>query len=249
MTSKPTLGRLIGSGKEAEVFEHGQAVLKLYRSNIPKRSAFREAATLAIVEAFEVPAPRAIGVRQVGERWGVLMTRAEGQRFADALNLRPTMMPDYMREMARLQLACHRHMAVLLPSLKLRLRENIRKATVLGTARQSALLKRLVEMPDGDRLCHGDFHPFNILETSGKVSIVDWLDAARGEPAADVCRSYVLMRSFDTTWASTYVDAYATESGVSRDAILAWLPIVAGARMAEDVPAEADTLMAMVDGA
>jgi hypothetical protein len=57
--SEPELGCLIGSGREAEVFEYDRTVLKLYRSEVPKRSAFREAAILAIVESFEVPAPRA----------------------------------------------------------------------------------------------------------------------------------------------------------------------------------------------
>ncbi len=52
-----TLGRLLGSGKEAEVYECGEWVVKLYRATAPKRSAFREAAILAAIEAFELPAP------------------------------------------------------------------------------------------------------------------------------------------------------------------------------------------------
>ena len=68
--SEPELGRRIGSGKVAEVFEYGQAALKLSRAGVPKRSAFREAANLAIVEDFDVPGPRALGVRQIGERYG-----------------------------------------------------------------------------------------------------------------------------------------------------------------------------------
>jgi aminoglycoside phosphotransferase (APT) family kinase protein len=247
--SEPELGCLIGSGREAEVFEYDRTVLKLYRSEVPKRSAFREAAILAIVESFEVPAPRALGVRQIRERWGVIMSRVEGTSFADALFARPALMPDYMKEMARLQLAVHRHTATLLSSLKVRLLGNIRKAMVLGSARQSALLDRMANMPDGDQLCHGDFHPLNILGTPGSASIVDWLDATRGEPAADVCRSYLLIRHLDPAWASTYLDAYAAESGASPDNILGWLPLVAGARLAEDVPSEAEALMAMVDGA
>ena len=125
--SEPELGRLIGSGREAEVFEYGRTILKLYRSEVPKRSAFREAAILAIVESLEVPAPRALGVRQIGERWGVIMSRVEGTSFADALFAQPALMPDYMKEMARLQLAVHRYAATLLSSLKARLLGNIRK--------------------------------------------------------------------------------------------------------------------------
>lgn len=41
------IGRLLGSGKEAEVFEYGDLALKLYRSIASKASAFREAGNLA----------------------------------------------------------------------------------------------------------------------------------------------------------------------------------------------------------
>jgi Ser/Thr protein kinase RdoA (MazF antagonist) len=245
--SEPELGRRIGSGKVAEVFEYGRAALKLYRAGIPKRSAFREAANLAIVEDCDVPGPRALGVRQIGERWGVIMTRIEGPSFADTLIDRPAVLHDCMTEMARLQIALHRHAAPLLAGLKVRLRGNILRASLLDSARQRALLDLLAEMPDGDQLCHGDFHPFNVLGTSGNGSIVDWLDATRGQPTADVCRSYLLMTQLNRAWASTYLDAYATESGVPPDDILAWLPILAGARLAEGVANETEALMALVD--
>jgi len=247
--NEPELRRRIGGGKEAEVFEYGQAALKLYRSGIPKRSAFREAANLAIVEAYEVPGPRALGVRQIGERWGVIMTRIEGPSFADALIDRPAALQDYMNEMARLHVVIHRHAAPLLAGLKVRLHGSILRATLLGSTRQRTLLNLLAEMPDGDQLCHGDFHPLNVLGTSVNASIVDWLDATRGPPTADVCRSYLLMTHLDPAWASSYIDAYAAESSVSPDDILAWLPIIAGARLAEDVASEAEALIAMVDAA
>ncbi len=41
------IGELLGTGKEAEVYEHGALVLKLYRVTASKSAAFREAAILA----------------------------------------------------------------------------------------------------------------------------------------------------------------------------------------------------------
>jgi len=247
--SEPELGRLIGSGKEADVFEYGQEVLKLYKAGIPKRSAFREAAILAIIEAFDLPAPRVLSARQFGERWGLVMARVEGASFGETIGSRPDVMPDYIKDLARLQLAVHRHEGALLPNQKARLIGNIRNATILGAPRQSMLLNRLADMPEGDRLCHGDFHPFNVMGAPGNAFVVDWLNATRGDAAADACRSYLLMRGLDPMWASTYVDAYAVESGVSKDDILVWLPIFAAARLAEDVPNETEALMAIVDAA
>jgi serine/threonine-protein kinase RIO1 len=52
------LGRLLGTGKEAEVYEHGELALKLYKTTASKSSTFREAAILAIVESSALPKRR-----------------------------------------------------------------------------------------------------------------------------------------------------------------------------------------------
>ena len=117
---------------------------------------------------------------------------------------------------------------------------------MLDDGRRGALLARLAAMPDGDRLCHGDFHPYNILGSLGHETVIDWLNASRGVPAADACRTYVLLRTAAPHVASGYIDAYVQASGESRDAILDWLPLVAAARLAEGVP-EMSELLKMLD--
>ena len=76
------------------------------------------------------------------------------------------------------------------------------------------LLDGIADMPDGDRLCHGDFHPMNILGEASQPVIIDWLDARRGDPAADVCRSYLLMKFHAAEIATTYLDAYCRAAGM-----------------------------------
>jgi len=244
---EPALGALLGVGNEAEVFACGALVVKLYKPTAPKRSAFREAAILAAVESLGLPAPVVRSVRQVGDRWGVLMSRVEGPRFAQAMTQQMEIPPARLNRMARLQLQVHGHQATQFASLKARLAANIRQTPMLREARRSILLAELATMPDGDCLCHGDFHPHNIMGPLGHEVLIDWLDASRGESAADVCRTYVLLRPAAPEVATAYVDAYSQISGQSRDAILSWLPFVAAARLAEGVP-EVDELMKMVDG-
>ncbi|MBV9247878.1 MAG: phosphotransferase [Acetobacteraceae bacterium] len=245
--SEPDLGELLGVGKEAEVFACGAVVLKLYKPTAPKRSAFREAAILAMVESFGLPVPIVHGVRQVGDRWGVLMSRVEGPPFAEAMTREAETLPSRLVRMAQLHLQVHSQPATQLASLKARLEANIRRASMLGELRRNRLLAELAAMPDGGSLCHGDFHPYNIMGPFGREVLIDWLDTSRGEPAADVCRSYVLLRPTAPDLASAYVDRYAQMSGESRDAILRWLPFVAAARLAEGVP-ETDELMQMANG-
>jgi aminoglycoside phosphotransferase (APT) family kinase protein len=193
---------------------------------------------LALVETLGLPVPQVLGVRRVGDRWGVMMTRAEGPSFADVMRAQPEGVPDYLKAMARLHFRVHGHPGTELGSLKARLASNIRRATKLDEARQNVLLEQLELMPEGERLCHGDFHPLNILGPPGGEIIVDWLDATQGDPAADVCRSFVLIRPVAQEVADAYVEACAGVSGETRERVCRWLPFVAAARFAEGVPNE-----------
>ncbi len=75
------------------MFECGALAVKLYRATAPKRSAFREAAILALVESLALPVPSVWGVRQIDDRWGVVMARADGPSFADAVSRQPSLIP------------------------------------------------------------------------------------------------------------------------------------------------------------
>ncbi|HLW93528.1 MAG TPA: aminoglycoside phosphotransferase family protein [Roseiarcus sp.] len=245
----PPLGRLLGAGKEAEVFEYKDRVAKLYKPHALKRSVFREAAILAFVESLGLPTPAVSGVREFDGRWGVIMDRIDGPLFAEAMRRDLAAVPAYLNAMAALHRRIHAQPAAPLANLKAKLAANIERTTLLRETLRADLLERLAAMPDGDRLCHGDFHPMNILGKIGRETIVDWLDASRGDPAADVCRSYVLIKPRSDALASAYVDVYAKISGVSRKNVLRWLPFVAAARLAEGVEDEAEGLMQMAAAA
>jgi Ser/Thr protein kinase RdoA (MazF antagonist) len=239
-------GSLLGTGKEAEVYENGEFVLKLYKAS--KTSAFREAAILAILEDLGVNAPSVQEVGEIEGRWGLTMTRAEGGTFGEAIALQPLQISAHLNALAAMHRKIHEHSGVRLPILKSRLYHNIERAVQLGEIQRQHLLSGLRHLPEGDRLCHGDFHPWNVLGSLERAVTVDWLDACSGNPSADVCRSYVLMHHYNRDLAAAYVDAYAGTSGGNRKAILAWLPYVAAARLSEGVPDEVDGLMGMVEG-
>jgi aminoglycoside phosphotransferase (APT) family kinase protein len=243
------IGKLIGAGKEAEVFEYGERVLKLYKARAGKDPAFREAANLAVAEARGLPSPAAYEVRLFGDRWGIVMDRVTGQPFAEAMMANAALAPTHLGDMVRLHLKIHNARGAHLSSMRTRLAFNIGRAEILGEARQQRLLELLHTLPEGDRLCHGDFHPFNILGAPGTAIVVDWLDATCGAPAADVCRSYVLLRAFAPAVAESYVAAYVEAASLVRESINAWLPVTAAARVAENVPAEFDALVALADTA
>jgi len=235
------IGHLLGSGKEAEVYEYGELALKLYRSRTSKASAFREAANLAVVEQLALPTPKVHAVGEFDGRWGLLMDRAPGSSIAEQITSADRMLS--LESMVQLHRRIHEQSGRGLPSLKARLSTNIRRAGCLDAASQDRLLLQLKTLPDGDRMCHGDFHPWNIHGSAGELMVLDWLDACSGNPAADVCRTYVLMQHVAPAAATDYVETYARMAGLNSADILAWLPPVAAARLVEGVANENDALL------
>lgn len=239
-------GELLGSGKEAEVYRQGDHVLKLGRQGASKAAAFREAANLAIVEALGLPAPAPLGVAQFGGRWGVLMTMAPGESFGAAMLRQVDLIPAYLAAMAELHAHILGQPGTRQTSLRSRLSANIGRASGLGDTERKRLLQALLACPVGDRLCHGDFHPWNILGSLQQAIVVDWLDACSGPAEADICRSYVLMKPRVPDLAEAYLSACEARGLASRGDVLAWSPLVAAARLAEGVEDDRDELMEMV---
>lgn len=241
-------GALIGEGKVAEVFEHGEGrVLKLYRAGQPKSAPVREAEVLGVVARGGVRAPRAYEVIEFGGRWGVVMDRVAGRPFAEPMLADPAAAGLYFAAMARLQVGLHAASGAGLTPVKTRLEGKIGRAARVGHPVRRRLRDRLQSLPDGDRVLHGDFHPYNILGTPDDPVIVDWLDATAGPPEADVCRSWLLMQTVSLDLAEACLGAYLSIAPIEREAVFEWLPVLAAARLAENVPEEVGALIAMAE--
>jgi aminoglycoside phosphotransferase (APT) family kinase protein len=242
-----TIGRLLAAGQRAEVFEWGTRVVKLSRSTGSKHVTFREAAIHAAVEALGLPVPSVWSVQQIDGRWGIVFDRVSGVSFAEQMRDDVAAIPHYLRLLAHLHTRIHAHPANEFSCLKIWLATNIDRVMVLDAAQKQILLNGLRDMPDNDRLCHGDFHPMNVLGEASQPIVIDWPNACRGDPAADVCRSYLLLRLHVDEIAKPYLDAYCRVANVRRETVLGWLPHVAAARLAEDVPGEQHRLLELFE--
>lgn len=231
-------GDLLGSGRVAEVFSHGPNVIKLYRPGHGKREVFREAATLAVLEDSGLPVPTIKAARQYGQRWGIELSRAPKAEI-------PLNLQELAELMAVLQQQIHAVRGKPLTRLKQKLSRNIREATQLEPADRARLLSKLADFPDDDQLCHGDFHPGNIMGTAANPYVIDWLDATSGPAQADVCRTYLLALHHIPGLAVPYLEAYLDTSGDQADQVLLWLPIIAAARLSEGVVDEVPRLLAI----
>jgi aminoglycoside phosphotransferase (APT) family kinase protein len=57
---------------------------------------------------------------------------------------------------------------------------------------RASALAALDGLPEGDRLCHGDFHPGNVMTKAGEPVVIDWSNAARSSAEADYVRSTIM---------------------------------------------------------
>jgi NAD(P)-dependent dehydrogenase (short-subunit alcohol dehydrogenase family) len=145
--------------------------------------------------------------------------------------------PQYLQILARLHARIHAHPANEFGNLKGWLATSIARAMLLDKPRRQILLNGLRDMPDGDRLCHGDFHPMNVLGKASQPIVIDWPNACRGDPAGDACRSYLILKLHADEVSGSYLDAYCQVTCVPRRTILDWLPYAAAARLMEASPA------------
>ena len=183
------IGHLLAAGQRAEVFEWGSRVVKLYRSTAAKRVIFGEAAIHAAVEALGLPVPTVWSVQQIGDRWGIVFDRVSGVSFAERMRGDAAAMPQYRQILARLHTRIHAHPANQFSSLKVWLAASIAQTAHIDEPQKQIFLNGLRDMPDGDRLCPGDFHPMNVLGEASQPIVIDWPNACRGDPAGDICRS------------------------------------------------------------
>jgi aminoglycoside phosphotransferase (APT) family kinase protein len=127
-------------------------------------------------------------------------------------------------------------------------------------------LRVLDRLPDGDRLCHGDYHPGNVLVAADRVAVIDWANATRGAPEADHARTMLLLRWADplpgtrlasralmaagrSVFAHGYARAYRAGSPQPVPQVDSWLIVNVAARLGEGIEVEQATLIGLLDRA
>ena len=255
----------LGEGREAEVFLRPDGcVLKLMRSADFADRVQREAAALEALAEADHLAPAFRDIVEVDGRPGLVSERIEGVDQLTALTRRPWLFLRAAGSMARAHTAIHRCQApASLPNLNDVLRMRIETAPALPDHLGSHALEMLDSLPTGDRLCHGDLHPGNILGMWDAPVVIDWGDAARGDPLADVARTELLVRLGDPLHmpagmriltaigrgllARRYLALYQRSAAIDRSRLRHWEVVRAAARFYEEIEAEYKGLLAFLE--
>ena len=187
---------LIGRGLTSDVFTWGEdAVLKLY---FPWRSAAvaqREFAVTRAVHGAGLPAPAALDVVEVAGRPGIVLERVPGRSLVRQVEMKPWTLFAAARQLAELHARLHACPAPAgLPSQREKIEHRIDRAPV-PEAEKEVARRHIAQLPAGDCVCHGDFHPGNVILTPRGPVIIDWSAGTRGHALADVASTSVLFET------------------------------------------------------
>jgi aminoglycoside phosphotransferase (APT) family kinase protein len=253
----------IAFGRTAEIYAWDDGwVLKLFHDWFSEESVRTEARLARAVQNAGLPVPIVGQVLEIDNRLGLPYQRVDGTSILEQVRARPWTLPKFSRLLAELQAGMHETDAVAgLPSQRQRLENKIRRAEGLSPELRAAALDALAAMPQGARLCHGDFHFDNVLITAQGPVVIDWIDAALGRPLADVARSSVILLGIlapgsGATWVERvivrwhhriYLRHYFKLRPDGEEEYRAWRPIVAAARMSEGIAEIQDWLASQVE--
>jgi thiamine kinase len=252
------LGEPLASGRTAELhpWQDGR-VLKLFHADVDPACVRQEAKNQRAAAASGLPVPEVGELVEIDGRLGLEQENVAGTSLSALLQAHPWAASRAARMLAQLHLEIHSRPAPRsLPSLAQHMERRLLAGDKLPDQLREAALRALRFLPSGNQFCHGDFHPGNvILRPSGAV-IIGWSNATSGQPVADVARTGVLLSGYAATvpgrsrwqrWISrwmlrAYEARYFRQVPGQQLEYESWRPVVAAARVGEDV-AELETFL------
>ncbi|MEE9592571.1 MAG: aminoglycoside phosphotransferase family protein [Thermoplasmata archaeon] len=252
----------MGVGRTAEVLAWGDdLVLKLFYEGYPARWAEAEALATRSVQREGLPVPRVEGVTEVDGRSGIIFQRVDGPSMLAYVSRPPWPVTRMAHVLADLHARMHALRLPELPPLQSALEERIQNALGLSAEEKEAVLGALAVLPEGEGVCHMDFHPDNVLMSPDGPVIIDWMDAHTGHPLADAARTLLMLQMGEPPPGTSgrwlinllrrrFHRAYLKRYGRLRPApaadLKAWRLPIAAARLGDGIPEERDRLLAMV---
>jgi len=178
----------VGHGRTADIFvASDNKVLKLYKKGFPIEAIREEYEVSQYVHDLGINVPRAFEMIERDGRLGIIFERVPGTSLLHLMTRRPLRIRRFSRTLAALHHHVHVHsVADLSRNHKEILAHNIQSAPLLTDAEKSKIIHQLQGLPEDHKLCHGDYHPDNVLVTDQNNScVIDWMTGMAGHPLGD----------------------------------------------------------------
>lgn len=236
---------LIKVRKNKEIFFEEDKVIKLFFENHKTSDILNEALNQARVqEGTNLNIPKLLEVTKINNRWAIVSEKIEGKTITELIKEEPENIDKYLNIFVEVQLTILSNSVPMLNRIKEKFTKKLKNATNIEENTKYELLERLNGMKNHTKLCHGDYHPSNvILKDDGTVYIIDWAHVTQGNASADAARTYLLF-SLDgkKELAEKYLNLFSEKSSIGKKEIQRWLPIVAATQMTKQIKEEQEFL-------
>ncbi len=262
LISERALQQPIAIGHISEIYAwEGNTILKLFRPCFPQDWADYEVDIMRIIARAGMRVPKVEGIIDIDGRRGIVYERIYGPTMADAINQNPLHAVFYARTLAKLHFALHCLPGQELPSFRQQIIRSIEEAKIIPEPQRQRALQKAEQLPDGDQLCHGDFHLSNIILAQDGPVVIDWFCAGKGHPAADLTRTYIILACCGApppgmprwlVWlghlliSRTYLAYYRSQAPEIVKQMAFFLPIVAAAKLNDNIQPEQREILKLI---
>ena len=186
------LGNVVGLGNTASVYEWDEGkVLKLFNQGYPDGAVEKEYNNAIAIKSMNFLKPKAYEVISYEGRKGIIYDKVYGESLLDWV-MKTNDLQECSKYMANLHMAIGQNNINGVPNYKDFLKHHI-PSTLLTLDKQKELLHKIDKLPDGYSLCHGDFHPGNILISEGSAHAIDFMNICHGDILYDIARTVFLV--------------------------------------------------------
>jgi aminoglycoside phosphotransferase (APT) family kinase protein len=144
-----------------------------------------------------LPVPKVYQLLELEGRQGIIFERIEGPLMLELMFTQAHEVKKLARTFAELHAQIHLTAVSGFPSVRTGLTDVIGASAWINASEKEQILRLLRELPGGNVLIHGDFHPGNITLSARGAMVMDWLTAKQANPHADIANTVMIMR-----WAS-----------------------------------------------
>jgi len=251
----------IAHGRTADVALYGSGkVVKLFKEGFPRSAAEEEYRVTLLLHGLDVAVPQPYALIELDGRSGIVYEQIDGSTMLEAIAKKPLSCLAQASRMADVHAAIHsRAVGRKLPGQKESLRSRIEEAPCLTRDEKERLFVILDSLPAGDQLCHGDYHPDNVM-IGERAWVLDWMTVVSGNPAGDVMRTTILLKYgtmpdetprmtarlvalFRRAMLFSYMRRYRHATRMRMKDIDAWFLPIAAARLVERIPESEKALL------
>lgn len=236
--------KVLGVGNTATIYEWSDGkVLKLFHEDYPTKTVEKEFSNALAIKNLDFPKAKAYEIVTCGDRVGIVYDRVPGVSLLDLI-LQGGDVENCAKVMADLHKKILQYeISAGVPDYKEFLRFHVNVSEISEGEKEWAI--RLLEgLPEGDTLCHGDFHPGNILMNGEIPTVIDFMNVCRGDYLFDVARTVFLVKytpvsedaidqGADLRLKKTLSKLYLGHMGVTMEMIQDYLEIISLARQGE----------------